>query len=168
VTATDLDVNKPADTTPQANTVSEPKSLGQIVYASAASGEFELSDIEPILEVARRRNSQLGVTGMLLFEKTSFLQVLEGDQEVIDALLERIRRDRRHTRVVLLLREPIEARTFGKWSMGGSNVSLRELREAIGSADWFEAIDSFSGLSDEKVRRILELFRSGSFRQRLT
>ncbi len=148
---------------------SDKATLAQIVYASAAGEGFRPSDLPAILTSARARNAELSVTGMLLFEGTSFLQVLEGEPEVIDALFERIRADRRHTRVVLLLREPLACRSFSEWTMGASKVTLRELEHAVGAQDgFFQPIDSFSGLGDEKVRRVLELFRSGSFRQRLT
>ena len=147
----------------------EEATLTQIVYASAAAKGFDVLELPAILESARRRNAELSVTGMLLFEGTSFLQVLEGESEVIDALFERIRADRRHTRVVLLLREPLASRSFGEWTMGASRVTLRELERAIGAQDEIvQPLDSFSGLSDEKVRRVVELFRSGSFRPRLS
>ena len=147
----------------------EEATLMQIVYASAARAGFQLSELPAILTSARRRNAELWLTGMLVYEGTSFLQVLEGAGEVIDALFGRIRTDRRHSRVVLLLREPLASRSFSEWTMGASRVTLRELERAVGEQDgFFQPIDSFSGLSDEKVRRVLELFRSGSFRQRLT
>jgi hypothetical protein len=105
---------------------------------------------------------------MLLFEGSSFLQVLEGEPERIDALLEKIRADRRHTRTVLLLREPIEQRSFADWTMGYAQATLGELQNATGINDFFTNRDSLAELDAAKVKKVLELFRSGSFRQRVT
>jgi Sensors of blue-light using FAD len=143
------------------------RTLGRVVYASGAAPGFEPSALEGILRSARTRNRALDVSGMLLFESGSFLQVLEGDVGVVDALYEKIGNDRRHTNMALLLREPITERTFGDWSMGAPRVALRELQDAAGINVCFHQADPFANLSDDKVRKVLELFRSGSFRRRL-
>jgi hypothetical protein len=142
--------------------------LWQLVYASAASAAFDLAALQNILRVARERNACENITGMLLFEGTSFLQVLEGEGTTIDALLEKIRHDPRHSRVALLLREKITARSFGDWTMGYTAVTLGQLADAIGTNDFFPDHEAFADLDSTKVRRVLDLFREGSFRQRLT
>jgi hypothetical protein len=154
-----------ADTTVS---TTEDHALWHLIYASAASKGFKLSDLEEILRVARKNNARDDISGMLLFEGKSFLQVLEGERRKIDVLLEKIRNDRRHARTVLLLREPIEQRSFADWTMGYTRVALGELQDATGVNDFFSDQSSFADLDSAKVRSLLELFRSGSFRQRLT
>lgn len=144
------------------------QSLWQLVYASAASAGFELSDLEDILGVARVRNARDQISGILLFEGQSFLQVLEGPRFRIDALMEKIRADARHVRAVLLLRGPIEQRSFADWTMGYTRVTLGELKDATGVNDFFADVSSFTDLDSTKVERVLQLFRSGSFRQRVS
>jgi hypothetical protein len=152
-----LDTTAPAEPT-----------LWNLVYVSAAVPGFGLADLEEILRAARKHNTLANVTGILLAENSSFLQVLEGEPAVIDALLERIRQDRRHRRTALLIREPIERRSFADWTMGYSRVSLGELRNASdGLNDFFADHDAFADLDSDRVREILTLFRSGAFRQRL-
>jgi FAD-dependent sensor of blue light len=146
----------------------EDHALWQLAYSSAASDGFTLTDLEEILRFAREHNARQDISGMLLFEGNSFLQVPEGEGPAIDALLERIRNDRRHSRTVLLLREPIDKRSFADWTMGYTRVALGELQDATGVNDFFADQDSFADLDSAKVRKVLELFRSGSFRQRLT
>jgi hypothetical protein len=138
----------------------------QLVYASAASPKFQPSDQTAILNTARKRNAEIDVTGMLLFVEGSFLQVLEGEVAVLDALLARIRSDSRHDKVVLLLREQIQARSFADWTMGFTKLTQADLQNALGVSDVSRAA-AFSTLGDSKVRRLLELFRSGSYRQRI-
>jgi hypothetical protein len=142
--------------------------LWQLVYSSAASPGFDLAALQNVLRVARERNAREDITGMLLFEGKSFLQILEGECATIDALLESIRHDPRHSRVVLLLREKITARSFGDWTMGYAAVTLGQLADAIGTNDFFLDRAAFADLDSAKVTRVLDLFREGSFRQRLT
>jgi Sensors of blue-light using FAD len=157
--------------TPQARStavVLEPaKQLWQLVYASAASADFTVADLQSVLRAARERNPRIGVTGMLLFEGTSFLQILEGEVDALDALYERISADPRHARQVLLLREQIDTRSFGKWTMGYTRLAAGDLEDTLAVHDFHANADTFSGLSDDKVRKLLKLFRTGSFRRRL-
>jgi hypothetical protein len=143
--------------------------LWRLVYASAATKGFAASDLDAILRVAREHNAGAGITGMLLLVDPSFLQVLEGTNDHIDELFERIRTDRRHTRALLLLREPIEQRSFPDWTMGATTATLADLEEAVGINNFFQdRWDPLHHLGDTKLRTILELFHSGSYRQRLT
>lgn len=143
------------------STGAQDHSLWHLVYASAATEGFQLTDLEEILRVARTNNARDDITGMLLFEGKSFLQVLEGERWKIDVLLEKIRDDRRHARTVLLLREPIEQRSFADWTMGYTRVALGELQDATGVNDFFADQSSFADMDSAKVKRLLELFRSG-------
>ena len=153
-----------------ADTVLDPPqaSLWQLVYASAATPDFKPSDLDEILRAARRRNPVMGVTGMLLYVDSSFLQVLEGSDDQIDELYELIRADDRHTRTVLLLREPIEERSFADWTMGAVTATVKDLEDAVGTNDFFQHRDPLRDLGETKLKKLLTLFRSGSYRQRLT
>jgi hypothetical protein len=55
------------------------------------------SDLSRLLEECREYNAAHGVTGMLLYSNETFVQVLEGDDRVIDELLDHIEEDPRHT-----------------------------------------------------------------------
>ena len=143
------------------------RGLYHLVYASAAAPGFGLADLDAILTVAREHNGRHDVSGMLLFQGESFLQVLEGRIDVLDPLMERIRTDPRHTRAVILLREPIGRRSFSDWTMGYAEVSFGDLGDAAGLNEFFRDHSSFTELDNEKLQRILTLFREGAFRQRL-
>lgn len=96
--------------------------LQQLIYSSAAVYKLTEVELSRILLGARRRNAALGVTGMLLYNEGSFLQVLEGTAENVEALFERIGRDPRHGRLMVLLRRSVAARQFEAWSMGFVDV----------------------------------------------
>lgn len=58
----------------------------QLVYMSAALWRPTRSDLVTLLAKARQNNSQLGVTGMLLYHDGSFMQVLEGEEPAVIGL----------------------------------------------------------------------------------
>jgi hypothetical protein len=81
-------------------------------------------EVDRIVTVARRENERLGVTGALVFTRAHFAQVLEGEQQAVETLMERIRRDPRHTDVNVVSAGPREGRLFPHWSMAYSGGSL--------------------------------------------
>jgi hypothetical protein len=74
-------------------------------------------EVAGILDVSRRNNALVGVTGALMFSAGCFVQVLEGPQQTVEATFERIQRDDRHGNVHVVEFEPVEARSFSNWSM---------------------------------------------------
>lgn len=92
-------------------------SLERLVYYSCPRPDLSHVDVASILEKARTRNAELGVTGALGFRADLFVQVLEGERETIAALYEMICADPRHTTPRLIGLAPIESRQFATWSM---------------------------------------------------
>ena len=101
----------------------EPMDIYQIVYASKATCPMPPEELAKILEIARRRNQAAEITGMLLFRHGHFLQVLEGPEERVLALLDKLGRDARHEKVRVLLDGQVKARAFGTWSMAFQDIS---------------------------------------------
>ncbi len=92
--------------------------LKQLTYASRASRAMNIMDMTDILKTARTNNAALGVTGALCLHDDIFLQQLEGEVAVVDALYERITRDPRHRDATVVDMSDIPLRRFDKWSMG--------------------------------------------------
>jgi hypothetical protein len=117
-------------------------SIHQLVYYSrnTVTGDDRalLGQLREIVSVSRRNNQRDGITGYLIFDKTWFMQILEGEQECIFSTYRRIEKDTRHGKVTLLQTRPIAARQFPNWTMGGSMRSLdvQEIyvRHGIGGA----------------------------------
>ncbi len=116
--------------------------LQQVVYVSAAVGEQSDNVLGHILSTARRNNPRDGLTGMLLTADQCYFQILEGPGQKLDACLERIKRDRRHTRIVVTARSEIEKRLFPDWSMGYEKFSaLGQAENTFKIRDIAEKID---------------------------
>lgn len=94
------------------------RGMFQLVYVSSARALFTAADLAALLAVARVRNAELGVTGMLVYHDGNFMQVLEGDREVVLELSRKIERDPRHHGFLRLLGRELPEREFGEWSMG--------------------------------------------------
>lgn len=91
--------------------------LKTLTYTSRARldlGEDELRDIH---EAARHLNALDGITGLLLFDGTRFLQIVEGSEAAIDDLAERLRMDPRHSAFEVRDERFVETRSFADWSM---------------------------------------------------
>jgi hypothetical protein len=89
-----------------------------------------------LLQQCMKNNARNGVTGMMLYGNETFLQALEGAEEVVDPLIEAIRRDPRHIDMQVLHRRPIQQREYSDWSMGFMRVSTEELRQVNGLGDF--------------------------------
>ena len=101
--------------------------LIQSVYTSAAIQPMPKSKLYKILADSRVSNKLADVTGLLVYVDGQFLQVLEGEQEVVAALLEKISKDGRHKDVKVVYKTGIERRPFNAWEMAYVSPSPKEL-----------------------------------------
>jgi hypothetical protein len=89
----------------------------RLIYSSSAREGLVYRDFLTIMEKAAESNRELGITGMLCYGGGKFLQALEGERVVVNALYHHIARDPRHAHCTLLAVEEISARDFAEWSM---------------------------------------------------
>ena len=92
--------------------------LIQLTYASRTARILGPMDVKDILGASQRNNSRLGVTGALCLNNGIFLQQLEGDRTVVNALYHRLLKDTRHCEPAVLDFGEIPYRRFPGWSMG--------------------------------------------------
>lgn len=92
--------------------------LCQIVYLSTANQPFSCEELGGLLTYARANNARNGITGLLLYHESEFLQVLEGDSQPLYRLFDDIEADPRHGRFRVLANGPVAAPTFPDWRMG--------------------------------------------------
>lgn len=106
--------------------------LRTLVYGSFASLDLTRSDLERLHSHAIESNRRDAITGVLLFNGTHFLQLIEGRPEAVEHLMDRIRRDRRHVAVEVEHDGASDQRFFPDWALGlvhvrGSNVAASSL-----------------------------------------
>jgi hypothetical protein len=101
--------------------------LQRLIYASRWSDPTRMDAAEMVDGIVARASSNnrlRGVTGLLLFHRGWFLQVLEGPLEAVDDTFDRIRRDDRHTDIRTVADLPIAARAFGDWTMSAEGLDM--------------------------------------------
>ncbi len=110
--------------------------LHTIVYMSYATRPFSTDELKDLLHLARDANRNIDVSGLLLYHDGRFLQVVEGEQAVLEDLMGKIEADPRHRRLARLVDKPIEQRMFADWSMGFLDISSEEARGLDGYSNF--------------------------------
>ncbi len=91
--------------------------LFQLIYTSTASAKPSDATLTEMLQGSRRRNRERGITGLILYHEHQFLQILEGEQSVVESLFEKIAGDPRHLMPTVIWRGAIESREFPDFAM---------------------------------------------------
>ena len=140
----------------------------QLIYASAATVDFSDEELSELLDKARVNNKRLGVSGMLLYHEGSFLQALEGDEDVVMALYDKISQDKRHRSSKLVWKGEVSSRTFEDWTMGFHAATKDSVKRIDGYSNLMSASDSkldFWEQNPSKARQVLAQFVEGRWRQ---
>lgn len=91
--------------------------LKSLTYTSWASPSLTADDVHSILASARTHNPLHGLSGVLLFNGSVFMQILEGVEPAIDELVRLLVDDRRHSNMSIRDERMIERRSFPHWEM---------------------------------------------------
>lgn len=94
----------------------------ELIYSSIAHENLKEDDILAILEKSRDFNLKNEITGCLLLHNNEFIQILEGDKIIIKDLIEKIKKDVRHSHLMVLAENEIENRVFDRWNMAYHKV----------------------------------------------
>jgi hypothetical protein len=110
--------------------------LKSVTYSSIAKIHLTEGEIRDIVSTSRRLNEENGITGLLLFNGTFFLQIIEGEPAAVDELVERIRADERHSGMLVFDQRGIDRRFFPEWRMeyrriAGSYHEIENIVQAI-------------------------------------
>ena len=126
--------------------------IRQVFYISRATAGLDEGAVQAILAVSRKNNWRADITGILMSAGSHFAQVLEGRHDDIEALLARVRADRRHEQIHMLLDRPASRREYGDWSMG------HFYKSAI--ADELVALSTATERSEESILHFFDFLRA--------
>lgn len=120
--------------------------IRQVVYVShSVEPSMSHENLQDILLTCRRRNHALDVTGLLLYRDGCFCQLLEGSHESIQSVMRSIRRDHRHSGMLVVLDREVETRDFPSW-----NIAFRNLQYTREMNEW--ADEQSSALTEEEQK----------------
>lgn len=88
-----------------------------LVYTSIGAVGLGSADIFRIVEKSAANNSRDELTGFLVFYNQRFMQVVEGPDTALDALLQRLETDERHHSINVVQHGETAKRYFAGWSM---------------------------------------------------
>ena len=108
-----------------------------LIYLSYSTTKLSTDDLDSILETSRSNNQENNITGLLVYYERDFLQILEGEDEVVMATFNRILADPRHRGIIILDQSPIEHRDFEQWSMGFKRMIKTDA--PVGFVDFFSS-----------------------------
>ena len=114
-----------------------------------------------LLEKSRRKNSQAGISGLLLYHDGNFMQLLEGHETIVRSTHARILSDPRHTGCITLVHKAVATRTFPDWTMGFRDLSSADVLETDGYSEFLNSCARGQPLPADPNRalKLLTLFR---------
>ena len=136
----------------------------QMIYTSVATKKFPPTELKDLLEISRRNNVRDGITGMLLYEDGTFIQVLEGDEETVESTFNRISKDPRHSKIVLIAKFELDHRSFNEWEMGFFDASGGQLLKLPGYTSFLsrKTVELEEPEDGDKAREVLINFKHGA------
>lgn len=108
------------------NVVQLPETITSLLYVSRSQPELAAKpgEVEQIVNLARTRNAERGITGAIIFTEAHFAQVIEGRKSAVDELMRSLRADKRHRDIAIVAVETIRERRFPQWAMAYSGPSF--------------------------------------------
>jgi uncharacterized protein YaaQ len=133
--------------------------MHHIIYLSWATAPFTTAQLQQLLTSARQRNTELALTGILLYGNGRFMQVLEGEEDRVQHVYAQIRQDARHYNILTFANKPIAARAFQEWAMGFQLLTAPQFEQVVGYLGPPEMPVSLAGFSQTDTF-LFDLLRS--------
>ena len=119
------------------------------LYHSVMAEPQEASCVAAIVKEARQFNASQGLSGLLVFDGMRFVQYLEGPADALQALIERLPQDPRHTQFTNVWVAQLQGkRRFADWSMGYAYADEDDPLTALTALSGAEALDAFLAMAE--------------------
>ena len=133
----------------------------QLIYVSSAVHPFTTPELAALLAHAREKNQRLNITGILLYKGGNLLQVLEGEEDVVNALMASILADPRHVDTSVISKATIEQRQFPDWSMAFRDLADPQVQAMPGFSKFMHGTIDLGKYRDDPTGcfEVLNFFR---------
>lgn len=132
----------------------------QTLYVSKATENIDSKSVNKFLEKAIAYNTKNNITGILLFRAGIFLQLLEGDKQLVEDLLEKIEKDNRHSNITRIFSLEKNERLFPNWSMGYHEISDLDINMINEFLSWNKLISAAKDLDNNIILHMLARFET--------
>ncbi len=126
-----------------------------ICYLSKQAEALKDSELENLFKYILATNPLLNITGALLHNNAFFLQVLEGKKETIKELFAKIRKDKRHKNILMILDQKIENRIFQNYE---ANFSIMKSKADIERLNTYLSHYDFENKYPKNIKTLIEPF----------
>ncbi len=98
-----------------------------LLYTSDIAPDAPPDTVIGIARQARANNARTGITGLLVFDGQHFAQLLEGPEDAVNNVAEKMRADSRHLRMEVLHSAPSsQPKKFSSWRLGYLVLDMQE------------------------------------------
>ncbi len=98
--------------------VSKTEKFFQLIYSSKPASKLEVQNLIEILKDAQKYNQDEGISGFLLYGPDKLIQLLEGEEQKVINLYQKIKKDRRHSDIAVQYFGYAESRCMPFLGMG--------------------------------------------------
>ncbi|MEM7486779.1 MAG: BLUF domain-containing protein [Bacteroidota bacterium] len=88
-----------------------------VLYISKALKSFTNEELELLSTTSTGNNQKRDITGYLYYENQRFLQYMEGEEHIINQMVDKIAHDERHELLALIEKQDLVHRRFPEWGM---------------------------------------------------
>lgn len=145
------------------NNVQE-KQLKYCVFASATHGNFGEEQLAELSAEYKKSLSEDGVTGVMLYEDGNFFQVIEGDADKIDAAYKRFSAEKHTHKVVKIIEEEQDQRSFAHWTSAYSTAAKDIFVNQNTGRAYFSNTSEYQDIKSPKIKRLMGEFTKGRWR----
>lgn len=138
-----------------------------LIYTSISTHLFSQEQINELLKESRRNNSKKGITGLLIYNKGSFLQILEGEESSVLDLFEKIKRDKRHKQISVMTSFVNDHRVFEKFPMGYAEVDQNDFKDIYAMKGFFSSDNWMFEADNVQIRYLLFAFENEKLRKKI-
>jgi hypothetical protein len=132
--------------------------LKTICYISDSKIKHSRATFNDLTVSIKRNNTTNNITGFLIYKNNTFLQVLEGETEPVDAVFRHIYTDDRHSNIFTVIDTTIKQRFFEEYEFGFTLINdkktLNNLSEYL---IWLRAADNIIA---NRIITMIENFNS--------
>lgn len=126
-----------------------------ICYLSKQAQTLKNPELEKLFEFIIEMNPSLNITGALLYNNNFFLQVLEGSKKTVKELFSKIRKDKRHTDILMIFDQRIENRIFQNYE---ANFSILKTKADIERLNTYLSNYDFENKYPKNIKSLIEPF----------
>ena len=130
--------------------------LHTLCYVSSCRDTLTVKDLEHLFLVNKRNNTEHNVSGILIYNNGNFLQILEGEENLVKTLFKKIKRDPRHRNLIPLINNSLDERIFHDYDSGFIQFEDPKKRKELHNyISWLKEAEI---KNVDKVVRIVENF----------